>query len=178
MEAKIQTRTEQILTVMRILAWVAFIGYLIGAGAVIISFAVSTISPEAARNLYQGMNLYNLRQYNFLNYTASVSFIVALLLMKSYVWFLVIKTLSKVSLMNPFKPEVVYLLEKISYVLFGTWIVGILSSAYIKWLEKVTGEIHGDWVSGEFIFMAGLVFIISQLFKRGVEIQSENDLTV
>jgi hypothetical protein len=30
----------------------------------------------------------------------------------------------------------------------------------------------------EFIFMAGVVFIMSQAFKRGVEIQSDNDLTI
>ena len=42
----------------------------------------------------------------------------------------------------------------------------------------LTGELHGNWISGEFIFMVGLVFIISQVFKRGVEIQAENDLTV
>jgi hypothetical protein len=98
--------------------------------------------------------------------------------MKSFVWFLVIKTLSKINLVNPFKMEVALTLEKISYVLFGTWIVGILSSAYTSRLLKITGELFGSWMTGEFIFMAGLVFIISQIFKRGVEIQSENELTV
>jgi hypothetical protein len=74
--------------------------------------------------------------------------------------------------------EVANTLERISYVLFGTWIVGMLSSAYSAWLMKTTGETFVNYVSGEFIFVAGLVFIISQVFKRGVEIQSENELTV
>ena len=86
--------------------------------------------------------------------------------------------LSKMSLMNPFKMEVAQKLEKISHLLFGTWIVGMLGSAHSAWLMKLTGQLYGNWVSGEFIFMAGLVFIISQVFKRGVEIQSENELTV
>ncbi|MBN2635649.1 MAG: DUF2975 domain-containing protein [Prolixibacteraceae bacterium] len=37
---------------------------------------------------------------------------------------------------------------------------------------------NDSWNTGPFLFMAGLVFVISQIFKRGVEIQSENDLTV
>jgi hypothetical protein len=178
MEIETKTKTEQILTVMKILVWVAFIGYLIGAGALLISYLVSIISPEAARNLYQGLNLYRLRELNFLYYTAAVSFMVALLLMKSYVWYLLIKTLSKISLTNPFTMDVAQRLEKISYVLFGTWVVGMLRSAYTALLEKLTGEVFGGWESGEFVFMAGLVFIISQIFRRGVEIQSENELTV
>ena len=178
MEIKAKTRTEQILTVMQILAWVAFIGYLLEAGAVLGTYGISCVNPEAAKNLYWGLDFYNLRQFNFWYYTLSVSFLMALSLMKSFVWYLVIKTLSRINLMNPFKMEVAMSLEKISYVLFGTWLIGILSSAHSRWLMKLTGELFGSWVNGEFIFMAGLVFVISQIFKRGVEIQSENDLTV
>jgi len=98
--------------------------------------------------------------------------------LKSYVWYLVIKTLSHLKLTNPFKMETAQKLEKISYTLFSTWIAGMVSSAHTAWLEKVTDGVQADYVSGEFIFMAGLVFIISQVFKRGVEIQSENELTV
>jgi Protein of unknown function (DUF2975) len=178
MKFKRPTKTEQILTVMNILAWVAFIGYAIEAGAILFSYGVSGINPEGAKNLYKGLNFYNLRQFNFWYYTCAVSFMVALSCMKSFVWYLVIKTLSKINLANPFKMEVAQTMERISYVLFGTWLVGMLSSAYTAWLMKQTGELFGNYVSGEFIFMAGLVFIISQIFKRGVEIQSENELTV
>lgn len=80
--------------------------------------------------------------------------------------------------MNPFKMEVAHTLERISYVLFGTWVVGKVGNAYTGWLLKITGELFGSWVSGEFVLMAGLVYIISQVFKRGVEIQNENELTV
>jgi|UniRef100_UPI0040498638 hypothetical protein len=175
---KPKTKTEQILTVMPILAWVAFVAFMIEAGAILFSYFVSYDSPEAARDLYRGLNLYNLRQLNFWYYTMSISFIVALSLMKSFVSFLVIRTLSKFNLKNPFSEEVASKLEKISYFAFGTWVITMLSNAHTGWLLKITGELHGNWISGEFIFMVGLVFIIAQVFKRGVEIQSENELTV
>jgi hypothetical protein len=178
MENIAKTRTEQILTVLYILAWVAFVGFMIEAGAILVSYGISWFKPEAAKNLYMGLDLYALSQFDFWYYSSAVSFLVALSGMKAFVAFLAIKTLSKVNLMSPFKIEVARILEQISYVLLGAWILGVLSNAQTSWLLKRTGVLHGEWVSGEFLFMAGLVFIISQVFKRGVEIQSENDLTV
>ena len=164
---------------MQILAWLAFIGYAAEGGAILISFGVSCINPEGAKNLYKGLNLYSLSQFSFLYYALSVSFIVAVSLMKSYIWYLVIKILSKINLINPFKAEVVQTLERISYVLFGTWVISKLTFAYTSWIMKETEQFMGKtYTIDEFLFMAGLVYIISQVFKRGVEIQSENELTV
>lgn len=178
MEVKTNSRTGQILDIMYILAWVAFIGLMIEAGAILISYGVSCVNPEAARKLYKGLDLYPLRQYSFWHYTQSVSFLVALSAMKAFIFFMVIKTLSKVNLKNPFTIEVARIIEKISYVLLGTWIITILNNAQNGGLLKRTGIFIEDRDAGEFIFMAGLVFIISQVFRRGVELQSENDLTV
>jgi hypothetical protein len=177
MERKTKTRTEQILKIMRILAWVALFGLIVEAGATLISYGVSWVRPEAARNLYGGLNLYDLRQFSFMHYTVSVFFVVLLSCMKAFVAFLVIKTLSKVNLMSPFKIEVARILERISYVLIGVWIIAMVSNAHTRWLLKTIGEVQ-ERVGGGFILVAGLVFIMSQVFKRGVEIQSENDLTI
>lgn len=174
-----KTNTVQILKVMQILAWIAFIGYAIEAGAILISFGVSCINPEGAKNLYKGLDLFDLRQFNFFDYTMSVSFMVVLSIMKSYIWYLAIKTLSKINLVNPFKMEVARTIERISYVLFGAWVIGSLANANFNWLMQKTGEISGQSnAMHEFLFMAGLIFIISQVFKRGVEIQSESELTI
>jgi hypothetical protein len=178
MKNKTQTRTEQVLGVLYIIAWLAFVGFVIEAGAVLVSYVVSCINPVGAKNLYKGLDLYDLRQFDFWHYTLSVFFMVALSIMKSLVSFQVIRILSKFNLKNPFTLEVVKRMEKISYIAFGTWLVTLLSDVHTGWLLKTTGKLYGSWLSGEFIFMVGLVFVISQVFKRGVEIQSENDLTV
>ncbi len=172
------TRTKQILTVMHVLTWIAFIGLMIEAGAILISFGVSCFNSQASKDLYQGLSMHSLREYNFWHYTVAVSMKVALIGMKGYVLFMVIKALSKVKLMNPFTVEIAQILEKMSYVLFGAWILALINNGYSDWLVKRTGILHAEWSTGEFIFMAGIVFIIAQVFKRGVEIQSENDLTV
>ena len=172
------TRTKQILNVMYVLTWIAFVGLMIETGAILASYVVSCVNLGDAKNLYKDLNLEELRRFSIYQYTMSVSFIVAVSGMKAYGSFLVIKALSKVNLENPFTVEMVSILEKISYTLLGIWIVAVLNNEHVSWLLKRTGITSETLSSEEFIFMAGLVFIISQVFKRGVEIQSENDLTV
>jgi len=178
MKPKLKTRTEGVLTILNILSWIAFLGFMIEAGGVLVSYGISYVHPEAARKMYMGLNLYSVSQFSFWHYTLSVSILVAIAIMKAFVFFLAIKILSKVNLMNPFTIDVVRIMERMVHVLLGTWFMAMASNAHTAWLLKETGELHGDWVATEFIFMAGLMFIISQVFKRGVEIQSENDLTV
>ncbi len=178
MKFKTKTRTEGVLTIMHILAWLAFIGFSIKAGAMLISYGVSCFNSDGTKNLYMGLNLYNLSQLSFWHYTLFVFLRVSILVMKAYAFFLAIRIMMKVNMVNPFKIEVARIIQKIGIVLLLTWFIAIAANAHTDWLLKTTGELHGDWVATDFIFMAGLVFIISQVFKRGVEIQSENDLTV
>jgi len=178
MKQKEKTRTESVLKVMPVLAWLVCMGFVAVAGAVLISFAVSWVHSEAAKNLYMGLDLYGLRQYNAGLYVVAVAFQVALPLMKAWVAYLLVRTLSTFKLQNPFTPETVKYLEKISYFLFATWVVAMLSNIYTSLLKSATGTLYGNWISGEFIFMVALVFVLAQVFKRGVEIQSENELTV
>ena len=173
-----RTKTENLLLAMNVLSWVTFIGLLIKAGAILISFGISIANPEGAKNLYRGWNLFSLRQSGMGDYTASVSFMVAIILLEAYIAFLVIKALTKIKMANPFTMEVSGLLEKISYFLLGTWVTAMLYNAHTSWLSKRYAGLQEHSISGEFIFLAGIVFVISQIFKRGVEIQSENDLTI
>lgn len=176
-----KTKTQTILTVMHVLAWIAFIGLAIETGAILTAYGVSWFSPVAAHDLYRGMNLYELSQYDFWLYTQIVSYIVALRAVKAYAVYLVIKIMMKVKLQNPFTIETASRLETISYVLFGGFVISVISRMQTDWLQKRVQDFHISWIgenAGEFLFMAGLVFIISQIFKRGVELQSENELTV
>ncbi len=178
MKFNVQSKTDQILTVMKFIAWIAFIGFAVQTGATVISYVVSWFNPEAARNLYNGMNLGELRELSFVKYTLLIICWVTLLILKANVWYRVARIISLIKIENPFNLEIAHKLEKISYLLFSIWILGYLGSAYAGWLEKMASPLLKEWNSGQFLFMAGLMFIVSQIFKRGVELQSENDLTV
>jgi len=99
-------------------------------------------------------------------------------MLKASVWWMVVKLINKIKLANPFTREIAHSLEFISYLLFAVWVLSATAGGFSAWVEKMDGNLKISWNHEQFLFMAGLVFIISQIFKRGVEIQSENDLTV
>lgn len=173
-----KTKTEQILAVMNVLSWILYIGLMIQAGAMLIAYGVSTVNPIASKDLYKGLNLYDLRQADFLQYTITMAFKIALIVIKCHVAYLVTRILSKIKLESPFTIEVSRLLEKISYFILVLWCTAMLYSGYVAWLMKRIEGVQEQPVSGEFIFLAGVLFVFAQIFKKGVELQSENDLTV
>lgn len=173
-----KTKTENILTVMNILAWVAFIGLMIKAGAILVAFAVTCISPDAAKNLYEGLDLYSLRQYSMTQYTLNVLMRVGILILEAYTAYLVIKVLSKIKMINPFTMDIAKVLERISYFILVIGVVALFYNTHLGYMMKAVAGLQRDFEPGGYLFMAGVVFVIAQIFKKGVEIQTENELTV
>ncbi len=176
MESKI--KTAQILATMHILAWVACIGMSILAGAILVSFGISWINPEFTANLYRGRDLLALRDFGPVHYTIAAVLMIAVPVLKAQAMRLIIKILSGMNLTTPFTIEVTRKIQHISYLMLAVWVVSIFDMVHRDWILGGTGSIRGGSPAGEFLFIAGLVFIISQIFKRGVELQSDNDLTV
>jgi hypothetical protein len=172
------TKTERILKVLHVLAWIVFIGLFIKAGAILISYLISLENTEAASNLYEGLNLSELRENKVYHYSILLAFMIGILLLQAYITYIVIKILSKINLSNPFHSEVALLIEKVSYLILITWIVTVIANAHIQWLQDHTMTVGISSNSIDFIFLAGVIFVIAQIFKRGVEIQSEQELTV
>lgn len=174
----INSKTTFILKAMRVIAWIAFIGFLIQGFAILGLTIFTSITGSGADDFYDHADLSVLFDYSELQFIFFNSFVVLGYLLKSLVWFFAIKTLSQFNLNQPFSMTVIHRLEQISAVSLSVWIVSVIANAHQNYILHRTGEFFGDKATGEFLFMAGLVFVISQIFKRGVELQSENELTV
>lgn len=172
-----KSKAENLLTVMHILAWIVFIGLMAIAGSITISWFVSIGNAQAARDLYKGLDLYAYKQYSFVQYTFVVLYKVIWYITQAYIAFLMTSLLSKLNISRPFNADVVKLMQKISYSILCVWIVAMAYNIHVGILEKRYG-IAATYISGDSIFLAGIVYILAQMFKRGVEIQSENELTV
>ena len=175
--------TKQILRIMHILVWIAFIGTCIKTGAILYSFFVSLfINPEGAKNLHMGLNLSALYDYNSRHYITIVFYIICVSVLKALITYLVIKIFLKINFVHPFSINVTSLITRISYVALGIGLVALIGTAYGEWLIKkgVTLPPLHEYLGGaaDFLFFGGIIFIISLVFKRGIEIQSENELTV
>ncbi len=173
-----KTKTETILVVMHVLAWITFIGLMIEASAVLVTYGVSIFNPNAVTKMYKGLDFYSLSQYDFWHYTGIISLKAAILIIEAYTAFIVIKVLSAIKITNPFTMDVAQRLEKIAYMLILAWCAILLYNGQLKWLSKAVAGLQERSLPVELIFYAGLVFVIAQIFKKGVEIQTENELTV
>lgn len=169
--------SELILKAMRILAWIAFVGLLIKAGAVIMSYGVSIQNSEASKDLYKGMDLSRYAEYNFANYSIITFYYILLYLLQAYIALFATRLLSEINLEKPFTIAVAGILEKISTIIFWVWILAIVHNIHVELLAKYA-SIEAEPFAVEFIFIAGIVYILAQLFKKGIVMQNENELTV
>lgn len=172
-------KTKQILKTMNILSWLIFIGLCIKAGALIISFFVSLfVNENAVTNLYLGVDFSRIYNFSKSHYIITTCLVITIVSLKAYLFYLLIMIFKKVDFNQPFTETVSQLLSKISKVALYTGLIALLASAYSIWLMNQVFIFSYDWGVQQLLFMAGVVFIVTLLFKRAVEIQQENDLTI
>ena len=176
-----KTRTEKVLMVLRILALMGGIWYSILCGSQLLTLVASFINPDWAKRTYEvNLSIFSIRDHSTWFYVYAMCLIIAVSALKAFIWYVVFGLLSKLKLQTPFSIEVEKKLERIAYLLLGVWIVGsIFWKIYIYYLSQATGiQLPTNNTGDEYLFIAGIVYIISQVFKRGIEIQEENQLTV
>ena len=172
-----KSKTEKLLKAMNVIAWIVFIGLLIKVGTIAVTYGLSINNPKSSENLFGGINLLDYREYSFTQYTLIVFYKMALFIMEAIVAYLVIKLLSGLNLKTPFSETSQKTLQKISYSVFYLWIIAIIHNTHVQFLGK-KHNFSMDLFSSDFIFLAAILFVFAQIMKRGIEIQSENDLTI
>ena len=182
-----KTRTEKILKIINVFAWIFFVGTLVKFGIILISFIISLFNPEFVvfkdidvfgEGTSPGTYFYEIRESHLWNYIFYVISILLWTLIKSYLAYLIIKLLAKINIIHPFSMEIANRVVKISYTLIFIWGLSFVVGFFDKWATLAIGLEPQFEVRGEFLFIAGLVYLIGNIFKRGVEIQNENKLTI
>jgi len=175
-----KTTTHFILRAMNVAFWIVLIGLCIKAGALIISFAVSlAVNPAGAADLYMGLDYSALYKHSLPQYFAMVSLVIALACTKvALAWRAVdMSLIFKVE--NPFNERHVKLLSKMSDTALSAAMLSLAGAGYSKWLMHRGVELPpSDWAAGEWLFWAGIIFLLSVVFEKGVELKSENELTI
>lgn len=164
---------------MNVLFWIIFIGLCIKTGALLVSFLVNFfVNPGGAKNLYMGLDLSGVKAYSQSYYVHLASLMIALSGLKAYIAYLVVRIFLKFDLSKPFNHVITVLIDTISHVALGTGIVAMIGSASSDWLMKRGHDVPINWGAGEILFFAGVIYIIAVVFRKGTELQIENDLTV
>ncbi|TAJ56155.1 MAG: DUF2975 domain-containing protein [Chitinophagaceae bacterium] len=175
-------RNNFVFIALHIIAWLIFVGLSIEAGGLIVNFIFSVVKPEFVGNLYQKLDLSKMYQQNQWAFFGMYGFLLSVSILKARLFYALIQLLMKLDLSKPFSS---YIANKIKSIAYYTFSIGIISLIAREVAESLlhygyeTDKLNQFWEDGQaFILMSAVVYVISQIFKRGVEIQNENDFTV
>jgi len=175
-------KNNVIFKFLLVIAWIIFVGLSIEAGGLIVNFIFSVFKPEVVANLYQKLDLSKLYGQNQAAFYNVYSFVLALSILKAFLFYKVVMLLHRMDLTHPFSEYVARTISSIAYFTFSIGLISVIAREYARNLNNhgyPTDNLHQFWTDGRaFILMAAVVYVIAQIFKRGVELQSENDLTV
>jgi len=167
---------------LHIVAWIIFVGLCIDAGGLVVNFIFSLYKPEYVQNLYQKLDLSQMYNLNKWVYYGMYGFILAIAMLKATMFYAVIRLISKLNLSKPFSSYVADQITRISYCTLSIGLISYIARQTANYLQQsgfavdTLNQFWGD--SQAFILMAAVVYVIANIFSRGVEIQNENDLTV
>ena len=178
--------SKQILKILYVLSWIIFIGLCIEAGAFIFN-AIYTVSvnPSAANNLFNKTNLSNLYSHDSGYFLVIILIMCIVTVLKAIMFYLIVKILheNKINLSQPFTAEFGRFIFNLFYLSLG---IGCFSNGGKRYAEWLVGQgvempnVESMHLGGDdvWLFMAVILFVIAHVFKRGIEIQTENELTV
>ncbi|HEU4574287.1 MAG TPA: DUF2975 domain-containing protein [Chitinophagaceae bacterium] len=165
-----------------IVAWLIFVGLSIEAGGLIVNFFFSLYKPEFIQHLYQKLDLTEMYKDSKLAFFGIYSFILIISILKAYLFYIVIRLMHKMDLSKPFNTFVSRQISQISYYTLSIGLLSYIARQLVKSLMHhgfIPDNLHQFWADSEaFILMGAVIYIIATIFKKGVDIQNENDLTI
>ena len=177
-----QKNKNIVFTILHIIAWIIFVGLAIEAGDLLTNFIFSIFNPSMVSHLYQQLDMSNMYQKSHWTFYSMYSFILFIAGLKAAMFYVVIQLLMKLDLTKPFSN---YAAEKILLISYYALSIAIIShiarevSKYLMHHDYQVDNLSQFWADSQaFLFMAAVIYVIGSIFKKGVEIQTENDLTV
>lgn len=183
MEIKIKTKT--VLIILLIILWIIFVGLCIEAGGFLTNAFFALFNPELVPRLWHPLDLSALFKIDTDSYFVLSLIMAIIAAMKAWLFYMIIKVLHNRNLnfTSPFNIAVRNFLFILSYIAL---VIGFFSNGgvkYMAWLSDqgvtLTDTQYLKIGGGDvWLFMAIILFVIALIFKRGIEIQTENDLTI
>jgi hypothetical protein len=175
-------QNDFIFKALTVIAWVIFVALCIEACALLVNFIYSLYNPAVLKNLYQKLDLSEMYNRSTAAYYSIYTFILVIAFLKAGLFYDVIKLVSKLDLNRPFSSFVSKQISSISYTTFGIGLISIVARQTANNLSHKgfdVNRLNDFWVDSQaYILMAGVIYAIATIFKRGIEIQNENDSTI
>ncbi|NVO19857.1 MAG: DUF2975 domain-containing protein [Bacteroidetes bacterium] len=180
------TKSDYILKLLNVVSWIIFIGVCIEAGAFIVNtFFTLLLNPEGAKRFWMEVNLSELYYYNQSYYVTVTSLMIIVAVLRALMFYHIVKFLNnkELRLSQPFNETTRRFILKIAYMGLGIGLFSFWGAKVAEGLVKQgvrMPEIQYLRLGGAdvWLFLGVILLVIAQIFKRGIEIQNEIDLTV
>lgn len=180
--------TDFLFKGLNVLAWIIFIGLCIESGGLIVNTYISLfINPVASSKFWGGVNLYELYKFSQSHFITIAVLLIIVSILKSILFYLIVNLFhkKKLNLTTPFNETLGKHIFNLSYLAFGIGIFSYWGVQFSNNLNTTSGgliiqNIQNLKFGGAdvWLFMGVILIIFAIIFKKGIEIQSENDLTV
>jgi hypothetical protein len=183
---EIRISTKQVLQLLLLLSWIVFIGLCIQSGGFIFNtFFTLVINPIGAHNYWENADLSGLYAHDPGYFLVETVLMIIVSIMKALLFYLIVKILhdKKLNMAQPFNAAMGRFLFNSAYLALGIGLFSSWGSNYAAWFVSQgvkMPDIQQLHLSGAdvWLFMSIILLVIAQIFKRGIEIQSENELTI
>ena len=178
-------RNDYLLKGLNVVAWIIFLGLCIEAGGIIFNTIYASFKPIVAKYFWNKSDFSQLYAYDKGHFIVQLVLISIVTVMKAMIFYLIIKLFydKKLNLAKPFNSTITGTVSKIAYLCSGAGLFSIWGANYLNWIKEKgisMPDIHQLRIgSGDvWLFMAVVLIVIAEIFKKGIELQNENDLTV
>ncbi len=179
-------RTDYFLKALTVIAWIIFIGLCIEAGGYLTSTILTLfVNPEGAKRFWTQIDLSDLYQFNQSRYVTLTSIMIIIAVLKAMMFYFIVKIFydKKVEFSKPFNETLNRFVFKTAYLALGIGLFSFLGAKFSRQLSQQGVQLPDTQQlqmggADVWLFMGVTLLVIAFIFKKGVEIQNENDLTV
>lgn len=178
--------TNFILKGLHIISWIIFIGVSIDAGGVLSNTLYCIfINSNLSAHFWGYLDLSKLYQFDQALFIMATTLMSIVTVLKAILFFIIIKIFydNKLELTKPFTPILGKYIYSIAYCSLGIGLFSKWGSDVVKSIvsQNIIMPLIQDLKLGGadvWLLMGFVVMVFANIFNKGIELQSENDLTV
>ena len=179
-------KTDYILQALHVLSWIVFVGLCIDASTFIVStIATLMLEPPQAAKFWRQVDLNAVYNFNESRFVTLTALIIITTILKATMFYMIIQFFykKKFNLSKPFSETTKRFVLTLGYLslgigLFSSWGTGVVEGL-VK--ERVSiPDLRFMRLAGADVwwFMGIVLLVIAFIFKKGIDLQNENELTV
>ncbi len=182
---EIRIGSKHIVAFLKILSWIIFICLCVEAGGILFNGAYVIYKPTVATYFWNGTDFSALIARDKGQFITQLVLMVIVAVFKALIFYQILKLFynKKFSIDQPFRGGITTVVFTIAYLCLGAGFFSNWAVRYANWLKSQgiqMPDMHYLNIEGAdvWLFMAVVLFVIGQVFKKGTELQTESDLTV